>query len=627
MYAKALRRTAIAIAALFLTGSITACSHADSTSTTDTGSESNNVQQEINFNSLAEEDTDASYDTDKVTKITLNGTNAAISGNGASVSAGSVVIASAGTYLLEGTLTNGQILILTDKTATVRLILNGTSITSTNSAAINGQQAGKIIVTLADGTENALCDGTGYDSGEDAPSGTLYAKNDLTINGTGSLTVTGNCNNGIAAKDNLVITGGTIQVTAVGNGIRGKDSLTITDGDLTVDAQEDGIKSANDTDVSKGWVHIAGGTINVTSGEDGIQAETALLLEGGTLNITSGGGSENGTSQRTQQGGFPGWSNGNTSASDSVSAKALKAGSSLTMTGGTATIDSADDSVHCNGDVTISAGSLSLTSGDDGVHADSTLTISDGNLTITKSYEGLEGQAIVISGGTMDVTSSDDGLNAAGGSDSSSTNGRPGQNMFASEEGVSIEISGGTVLVNAGGDGVDSNGDLTFSGGTVLVSGPTDNGNAALDSNGTMTVNGGTLVAAGSSGMAENPSAGTQSCAAFYFSQSQQANTPVHLLAEDGTVLLSLTPQKQYNYVIFSCSALADGMTVSVATGGTLSGGTGANGLTTGGTVSGATILQTFSLSSVTTSYSESGAVSGGMGQMGGGFGGGKGQR
>jgi len=181
--------------------------------------------------------------------------------------------------------------------------------------------------------------------------------------------------------------------------------------------------------------------------------------------------------------------------------------------------------------------------------------------------------------------------------------------------------------VNAGGDGIDSNGTLTFSGGLILVSGPTDNANAALDSNGTMTVNGGTLVAAGSSGMAEGPSAGTQASAAFYFSQVQQAGTTVHLLAQDGSVLLSFSPQKQFSYILFSCSALSQATTVSVATGGTVSGGTAQNGLTTGGTVSGDSVLQTFALSGVTTSYSASGAVTGGMSQMGGGGGfGGKGQ-
>ena len=289
-------------------------------------------------------------------------------------------------------------------------------------------------------------------------------------------------------------------------------------------------------------------------------------------------------------------------------------------------IKSANDTDPSKGWVRITGGTIDIVSGEDGVHADGMLTVTGGETTVTQSYEGIEGQSIAISGGIVNVTAADDGLNAAGGSDASSMNGRPGQNMFTSEEGVSIEISGGTVIVDAGGDGIDSNGDLTFSGGIVLVNGPMNNGNAALDSNGTMTVNGGTIAAAGSSGMTENPSAGTQPCAAFYFTQAQEAGTPIHLLAEDGTVLLSFAPQKQYSYIIFSSEALTESMTVSVAAGGTISGGNADNGLTTGGTLSGASILQTFTLSGVTTAYSENGAFSGGMGAMGGGgFGGGKG--
>ena len=144
-----------------------------------------------------------------------------------------------------------------------------------------------------------------------------------------------------------------------------------------------------------------------------------------------------------------------------------------------------------------------------GIHADNILQIEDGMIDIKKSYEGIEASQIILNGANISVVSSDDGINSSGGSDSSSMN-RPGANQFASD-GSMIEINGGTIYVNATGDGIDSNGDIIMTGGTLIVNGPTDNGNGAIDKNGTFTITGGTLVASGSSGMAEMPDKGQNS--------------------------------------------------------------------------------------------------------------------
>jgi hypothetical protein len=140
------------------------------------------------------------------------------------------------------------------------------------------------------------------------------------------------------------------------------------------------------------------------------------------------------------------------------------------------------------------------------MHADMTLTVNDGTLNISQSYEGLESAAIVINGGDIQITASDDGVNVAGGNDSSSTEGRLGQDAFSDSGQYLLTINGGNLVVDAGGDGLDSNGSIVMSGGQVIVNGPTNDGNGPLDYNGTFTISGGFIVAVGSSGMAQTTS-------------------------------------------------------------------------------------------------------------------------
>lgn len=486
------------------------------------------------------EDTSAAYDAASATAIVFSGSTMSIQGSGASAKGSVLTISAAGTYILSGTLTAGQVVVDAGKEDTVRLILNGVSITCANSAPLYAKKAAKTILTLADGTQNALTDGASYtfpDAETDEPSAAVFSKNDLTINGGGTLTVTGQYNNGIASKDVLTITGGTIRVTAAGDGLRGKDGVAIQNGTFTIDAGTDGIKSTNDTDADKGWISLDGGTYSITAANDGVQAETVLQIAAGTYTLKTGGGSAN-SSTDSKGDARPGWgqwsAGGSETTADAPSAKGLKAGAGILLTGGVFTVDSSDDAIHSNGSVAISGGEYTLTSGDDGIHADAALTISKGTIRITKSYEGLEGGTIDISGGDIQLKASDDGLNAAGGSDSSAMNGRPGQNGFSMGGNSSyyVRISGGNLLVDADGDGLDSNGNLYIDGGTILVCGPTGNGNGALDYDGSCEITGGILVAAGSAGMAEAPGSSSSQCSLMVtYSSTQPVGTPLALTA------------------------------------------------------------------------------------------------
>ena len=568
------------------------------------------------------EDTDDSWDAASATLIELKGTSITVTGRGAVASGSTVTITAAGVFLLSGTLEDGQVVIDADKEDTVRLVLNGADIRCSTSAAIYAKQAKKTILTLAEGTVNTVADGEAYTYADEAaqePDAAIFCKDDLTINGTGSLSVTAVFHNGIGTKDDLIIAGGNLSVQAANDGLRGRDSVAIKDGTLVIDAQADGIQSNNDEDAAKGFVVVDGGELNITAGYDGIQAETVLQLNGGSLVIRTGGGSQNSsTDQNGEQ--RPGWGQwgdpfGSSGTSDDTpSAKGIKAGSGLYITGGDLEIDSSDDAVHTNGSAVISGGILALSSGDDGIHADAALTIEAGEVSISKSYEGLEGASITVNGGTIRLTASDDGLNAAGGNDSSSLGGRPGQNEFTANSAYFIRITGGYLAISASGDGIDSNGDLTITGGTVIVNGPTNDGNGALDYAGSCTISGGILVTAGSAGMAQAPgSSSPQNSLAVTYSSSQSGGTAITLTDEAGNPVLTFVPEKTYRHIVISVPSLTQGESYTLYTGGTPE-GEGSDGLYTGTAAAGAEKLTDVTLSGAVTSISDSGnAVNGGM--------------
>ena len=322
--------------------------------------------------------------------IELRGDSIAFDGSGATVNGSTITITAAATYRISGTLDDGQIIVDTQDKETVVLVLDGAEIACSTSAPIYVMNADKAVITLADGTENAITDGEAYiltDAESDEPNAAIFARDDLTINGNGSLTVRANYSNGIASKDDLKITGGTITVVAVNDGIKGRDSIAVRDGTVIVDAGADGLQSNNDEDPEKGYILIEGGTLDITAGLDGIQAEAKLAITGGEIAVSSGGGSANSSSS----GNWGNWGGPAANTSTGESAKGLKAGVDITI-GGDAVIDidSSDDALHSNDSLTIDGGALSLSSGDDGIHADATLTINSGVVSIAQSYEGIE---------------------------------------------------------------------------------------------------------------------------------------------------------------------------------------------------------------------------------------------
>lgn len=526
-----------------------------------------------------------------------------------------------GTYVVSGE--HESITVSAPDTAKVRIILKNATVSNTSGPAIYIEKADKVFITACEGTVNTLSDGTSYtgDFKDTNVDGAIFSKTDLTLNGEGTLNITGNCKCGVVSKDDLIICGLNLTVKSTGCALEGKDCVKIKDAAITVSAGGDGIRSTNTEKSNKGFVYIETGNIDITSGNDGIQAATVLKAANGSIKITAGGGVTD-TKQNFGGRNMPGFGGKTQTTDDEESTKGLKAGSLILIDEGSFEVSSKDDAFHSNGDIEINGGSFTAAAGDDGFHADNNLIINGGSITVSQSYEGLEGQKVTVTGGNIDITASDDGINAAGSSSSSSTGGRPD----SSDSNALITIGGGYIVVDASGDGIDSNGNIVISDGTLLVSGPADNGNGAFDYGGEATVSGGTVILCGSSGMAQGFSDKSDQASFMYtLNSSASAGSSVALTDENGNVLASFIPAKQYNNVVISTPSLKNGSSYKLVIGGTVS-GADKNGYASSGSVSSAAQTLDIKLAGITTTFG-SGGMSGGMGggnKGRGGFGGGQ---
>ena len=381
-----------------------------------------------------------------------------------------VEITKEGIYTLTGEI-NGQVVVNT--TGNVKIILKNVTIKSSNGPCILVKEASNVVIYLEDGSTNVLEDSTNY-SGFEEETATIYSHDDLIFEGNGTLKITANYQDAIASSDDLTIKSGTYVINSKDDAIRGKDSVHITGGNFEIVSSGDGIKSTNDTDSDKGNILIEGGTFNIEATLDGIQAYNKIVITDGVFTIKSGGGSTT-TSKTTSWGRFE----NNAKSTDTDSAKGIKAGTSIDISGGTFNLNDSDDSIHSNGVILISGGNFTIASSDDGIHADGMVNVKGGTFIITAS-EGIEATYVKIDNGNITINASDDGINAGNKSNAYS---------------VKIEIAGGDITINMGQgdtDGIDSNGDLIISGGTINITGqsPFDYDGKASYTGGMLIVNG-----------------------------------------------------------------------------------------------------------------------------------------
>lgn len=495
---------------------------------------------------FSDRDLQNGYDEEGSAAITLNGTGASCSSNAVKISGSRITITDEGTYILSGTLQDGMVIVDADKSDKVQLVFNSAEISSSSSAAVYVRQADKVFLTTAADTENTLSNGGTYEAiDENNIDAAVFSKDDLTLNGTGSLQILAKAGHGIVCKDSLVLAGGNYGITAENHGLSGKDSICIADGTFQITAGKDGIHAENTDDASLGFLYILDGEFDITSEGDGISSAYFGQIENGSFKIQAGGGFQ--------------------AAADADSTKGIKAGGNLWLDDGTYIIDSADDSLHTNSSISISGGSYQISSGDDGIHADGNTSISGGTIDIPQSFEGIEGKTVTISGGNISLVATDDGLNAAGGADSSGFGAH--RDSFTSSEDVYISISGGTINVTASGDGIDSNGDLAISGGQTYVSGPSGSGNGSLDYNGEAIITGGIFAASGAMGMVQNFGSSSTQGAMLVQTDAGSEGDSISLADADGNVLVSWQAQTDYGCVIISCPQLSQGNTYTLTAG------------------------------------------------------------
>lgn len=569
----------------------------------------------------ATDEGDVVLDDADIQEITLNGTSIACSASGATVSGSSITITAAGTWRATGSLTDGQIVVdVAEGAGTVQLVLAGVDMACTDNAPVNIASADAVELILAAGTTNRLTQGSSWTAayGDDESNAALFSMADLTISGdsdgTGSLVLVTGYEDGICSKDRLLIESGNLTVTARDDGIRGKDALEVETGTLVVNSGGDGLVSDGSSTASTasdglsgndGSITIHSGSFTVVSGGDALSAAMDLNILGGEFNLASGGGSSA------------------TLASDS-SAKGIKAGSFVGISGGSFVVSSADDCIHSGADLDISGGVFRLaanpasgqgikfgpgsTNGTGLISGDST------DISISSSYEGVGGYNLTINGGTLRLNAANDGFSISA---STTTGGTE------NDDGACLTINGGWIVVQVtNGDGVDSNGDVTMTGGTLLVCDAAGSPEEPIDCNGTFEMDGGVLVAVGNYESQMSKALGTSSTQYNILAipaASQASGTLVHLQDASGTDVLTFKPTVAWECAYVSTPALGSG-TYSLYAGGSHS-GSATDGLysssldgsyVSNGSYAAGTLVKTFAISSVVTTVNAGSGSTGG---------------
>jgi len=430
-------------------------------------------------------DTNEDYNANSDINIKCDSLNCVVSNNnGVSVSNDSLIISAAGTYIIEGIL-NGQILIKVTKDDFVHLVLNGVSVSSNDGPAIYATEVDKVTITLVG--ENTITDTTKYSNVVDEePDACLFIDGDLSINGSGSLTVTGNYSDGIRCKKDLKLVSGNIKIaSAVQRGIKARNSICIKDGTIDVNSINSGIKVTKDTDASKGYIVVDGGNITVSTEKDAIHAETHLTIRNGYVNI--------------------------------LKSKEGIEGQMIDILGGEVHVLATDDGINAskitNSTETESNNGPNGMGGMPEIGTDGNIPNNTNSTEFKPSYNGPGGGGmpeIGTDGNFSNNTNSTKFKPSHNGGPGGMGGGMPGGMPETGTDGsVYINIVGGKTYVTVDGmdvDGIDSNGVL-YIGGEAEVYASVSSGDiygnmAALDSEGTNAiVNGATVIAtAGSMG-------------------------------------------------------------------------------------------------------------------------------
>lgn len=501
---------------------------------------------------FSDRDFEVGYDEDESTLIQLNSDSASCDSDAVQITDSTVTISDEGTYILSGTLDDGMIIINAEKTDKIQLVLDGVTIHSETSAPVYILQADKVFLTLASDSENTLSNGGSFEAiDENNIDAVIFSKDDLTLNGSGTLTITSPAGHGVVSKDELTITSGTYQITSASHGLSGKDSVCIANAAFTISSGKDGIHAENTDDTSLGFIYIQSGSFDITADGDGMDASYDMQIEDGTFRITSGGGSVNADSQQTEPtGGFGGGNfekgdfgkddfgkdgfGGGGKASDMDSTApgdgeapdmdSMAPGSgeapdmdfdpsenmpdmggtapggeggmdSTNTTDSTESTDTSTKGLKATKQLIINGGTFTIDSADDSVHSNNSMYICDGTFEIVSGDDAFHAdETLTVTDGTIQITGCYEGLEA-----------------------LDLTISGGDITLTATDDGLNaaggndesgfggfrgndqfggassSNGSIIISGGTMHITASGD----GIDSNGSLEITDGDITVCG----------------------------------------------------------------------------------------------------------------------------------
>lgn len=554
------RVCAAGLAATLFSLPLAACSRASAATSQSAQSEGSAASSELETDVehlvsvadiVTDRDLEGTWEEDGATKISLSDDGCEVDGAGAVADGTTVTITAGGTYVLSGQISAGQVVVNADGEK-VQLVLDGASVTSSDSAAILVRAAKKVWLTLADGTQNKLATSGPFAVDDECSiDGAVWCKSDLTINGTGVLKVSSAEGHGIVCKEELALVSGDVEVEAARHAVQAQDAVCVVAGTWSLTAGTDGIHCGDDDDAEKGSVLIVGGTVSIDAGSDGVDAANVLEVDGGEIAVSA---ADDGLhSERALQ------VDGGT-VTVAKSYEGLE-GSTVTVNGGVIDVTSSDDGVNAAGEPTGDSSAEATgvgASGPEAVGEQPEAAANGGQAPIEdgQAPEGADAQAPTGAGGQATADAGGQAPGAGGGMDYDST--------------AQVTINGGKLTIQAGGDGIDSNGDLTVTGGETYVFGPTSDGDGSLDFVGTGTVTGGVVMCAGSSGMAQNfGDASTQG--SMLVSVSGQAADAIQLADEDGNVLASCEARTSYSCVLVSAPGIESGKSYTLTCGGTSS--------------------------------------------------------
>ena len=428
--------------------------------------------------------------------------------SGVSISGNIITITKEGTYVLSGALSEGQIVVDADS-AKVQLVLDNADITCASSAAIYVKNADKTFITLAEGSENILMNTAEYETIDDNNiDAVIFSKDDLTLNGKGTLTINSEYGHGIVSKDDLKLVGGTYNITAENHALSGKDSVRIAEGTYNLTSGKDGIHSENADDDEKGFVYIASGDFTIESTGDGIDASYVVQIDDGAFDITAGGGAENatkthndmpgGATRDNMRGGAPGGAaqDGEAPSGDKPSGDGSDKSDSGSASGkqtGQTPPDKPDgdsfDGSRPDEKASDNAGSQTSQTPPDKSGKDT----SDGQQSDKNSQSKDIADSTTASSASSD-TGSESASSTLSDADSENDSSTSSDADSTSTKGIksdgALYVNGGTFNINSADDSFHSNSDVTINDGTYTIS----SGDDGIHADSALLVNGGTIT-------------------------------------------------------------------------------------------------------------------------------------